>query len=95
VRVVDNLADEEDPTLGKLLARLVRVFDGAFHPVAEPELTGEPDRDIANGEREITLAKDVDHPSRVVGRDVILDLGLHPEALPIVRLGQRAHRMGI
>ena len=95
VRVVDDLADEEDPPIGKLPARLVRVFHRAFNAVAESELARQPHGNVAQREREITLAEKVDDPSRIVGDDVILDLGLQPEALPIIRLGQCTHEPGI
>jgi hypothetical protein len=39
--VVDDLAREEDAPVRELLARLVRVLDGAVDPVAEAELAGQ------------------------------------------------------
>ena len=43
VRVVDDLAGQEDAPVGKLLARLVGVVDRAVDAVAEPELAREMD----------------------------------------------------
>ena len=41
VRVVDDLAGQEDLPVGKPLARLVGVVDGAIDAVAEAELARE------------------------------------------------------
>ena len=44
VRVVDDLAGQEDVAAGEAAARLVGVVDGAVDAVAEPELAREVDR---------------------------------------------------
>jgi len=44
VRVVDDLAGEEHPPVGKARAGLVGVVDGAVHPVAEAEFASQVDR---------------------------------------------------
>ena len=43
VRIVDDLADQEEPPVGKLGAGLVGVLDRAVDAVAEPELPGQPE----------------------------------------------------
>ena len=43
VRVVDDFAGQEHAAIGKPLARLVRVVDGAIDAVAEAELLREMD----------------------------------------------------
>ena len=47
VRVVDDLAGQVDGTIGKPLARLIRVVDGAIDAVAEAELAREMDGEAA------------------------------------------------
>ena len=52
MRIVDDLADQEQPPIGKLRARLVGVVHGAVDAVAEAEFLGEtkgqPARDRAD-----------------------------------------------
>jgi hypothetical protein len=45
VRVVDDLAGEEDVAAGEARDRLVGVVDGPIDAVAEPELAGEVERE--------------------------------------------------
>ena len=45
MRVVDDFAGEEHAAVGKALARLVRVIDGAIDAVTEPEFTREMNRE--------------------------------------------------
>ena len=47
VRVVDDFAGQEDASIGKALARLVGVVDGAIDAVAEAELAGQMEREPA------------------------------------------------
>ena len=47
VRVVDDFAGEEHAAVGKALARLIRVVDGAIDAVAEAELAREMDGEAA------------------------------------------------
>ena len=49
VRVVDDLAGEEDVPSREAAARLIRVIDRAVHSVAEPELAREVNREAAGG----------------------------------------------
>ena len=53
VRVVDDLAGQEDRPIGKPLARLVGVVDGAIDAVAEPELAREVDGEAAGAIGEV------------------------------------------
>ena len=52
VRVVDDLAGQEDLPVGKPLARLIRVVDGAIDAVAEAELAREVHGETARLERD-------------------------------------------
>src|SRR6185312_13656321 len=91
-RVVDDLADEIDAPIGKLATRLVGVLDRALHAVAEAEFASQPDRDVADLEREVARLEQVDDPPVVVGGELALDLGLEPESLAeIGRIGGRRH----
>ena len=51
VRIVDDLADEQQAPVGELAPGLVGVLDRALHAVAEAELACEPDRDVVHDER--------------------------------------------
>jgi hypothetical protein len=46
VRIVDDLADQQQSALRKLAPRLIGILDRALDAVAEPELAGEADRDV-------------------------------------------------
>jgi len=56
VRVVDDLADEPDAAIRKLVTGLVGVLDGALNAIAEAEFAGEPDRDVVYRECIVPLA---------------------------------------
>ena len=43
VRIVDDLAHQQEPPVGELVAGLVGVVDRAIHAVAEAELAGQPE----------------------------------------------------
>jgi len=47
VRVVNDLAGQEDVPSGEAAARLIRVVDRAVDSIAEPELAREVDREAA------------------------------------------------
>ena len=47
VRVVNDLAGQEDRAVGKALTRLIRVVDRAIDAVAESELAREVNRETA------------------------------------------------
>src|SRR5205814_1099147 len=81
MRVVDDLADEIDAPVGKLLARLIRVLYRALHPVAEPEFAGQTKRDVANREGVVLRPHPVDDPATVVSGQVFLNFGLEAETL--------------
>src|SRR6266571_2135413 len=86
VWVVDDLADEENAAVGELGARLVGVFHGAVHAVAEPELPRQPEREIADGERVAGSPHGVHDPAVVIAGEGALDGALQPEALAEVGL---------
>jgi hypothetical protein len=57
-RVVDHLAQQEDPFAGILLQGLVADLDGILHPVAEAEMPGEDEAhrtQVKQGGREVLL----------------------------------------
>src|SRR6266705_4976501 len=86
VRIVDDLADQEDPLVGELGAGLVGVLDGAIHPIAEPELAGQLEGEVAQRQRVSVPADPVDHAAVVVGRERTLDVVSEAEAPPEVGL---------
>src|SRR5688500_16694422 len=86
VRVVDDLAGEEDPAVGELLPRLVGVLDRALHPVAEAELAGQLQGHLARPRAIAELAQAVDHRAVVVVREDGPDGRLEAESLLEVRL---------
>ena len=47
MRVVDDLAGQKDTAVGKTLAGLIGIVDGAVDAIAEPELAREMDRETA------------------------------------------------
>ena len=81
VRVVDDLAGEEDVAIGKPPARLVGVVDGAIDAVAEAELAGEVDGEPAGVVAVIAGADVVDDAAVVGRRQLARDGLLHVEAL--------------
>src|SRR5690606_14151228 len=86
VRVVDDLADEEDAPVRELVGRLVGVLDGAVHAVAEPELGGQPDGDAAESGAVPAVADLLDKGAVVLGVEQRAHGLLEPEAAPEVRL---------
>ena len=61
---------QEDPPVRELLPRLVRVLDRAVHAVAEPELAGQLQAEVAGAGRMVQGAQAVDHAARVaLGED--------------------------
>src|SRR5690606_12826688 len=86
VRVVDDLADQEDPLVRELVCGLVGVVDGAIDAVAEAELLGEADGDVAELRGVAACAQLVDDRAVVFGRDDRLDHLLQAEAAPKVGL---------
>jgi hypothetical protein len=67
---VDDLAGDEDAPVRELLARLVRVFDRAVYAVAEAELLGEEERQLADLEAEALLAHPFDQRAGVVADEL-------------------------
>ena len=81
VRVVDDLPNQVDATIGELATRLIRVFHGAFDPVAEPEFPGQADRDVSDREGVVLGPHPVHQPAAIVGGELVLDLRLEAETL--------------
>src|SRR6266545_5369984 len=99
VWVVDDLADQKRPLVGKLRARFVRVLDRAVHAVTEAKLAGEPECQVADLEPVSRLANALDHAAVVVGCERPFDDALEPESLAEISLfhglnltGHRARR---
>ena len=72
-RVVDDLAEERNATIGEDLARRVGEIDGPLNPVAKSELLGQPDHRFALLKHP-SLAANALHKTASI---VALDLGLH------------------
>ena len=90
VGVVNDLAHEVEPPVGKLEPGLVRVVHRAIHAVAEPELPGEPEAQRPDVETVLAGAQGLDHRAVVVGRELAFDLGLEAEAAAVVGALHRA-----
>jgi hypothetical protein len=79
VRIVNDLADEIDAPIGKLPPPGMR-NPARSTPWQNPNSRAR--RTVTSSTVSVNpLAQNVDDPSRVVRRDVILDLGLQPKAL--------------
>ena len=90
VGVVDDLAHQEQAAVRKLGARLVGVLDRAVDAVAEPELAGQPEGEVADGEGVAAAPDRVHDAAVVVGGERPLDRPLQPEAAPEVGLWHEA-----
>src|SRR5438128_1813176 len=86
VGVVDDLPDEKDALGRELGAGLVRVLDRAVDAVAEAELPGQLEREVAHHELVARAANGVDHAAVVVRGERSLDRALQPEAFAEVGL---------
>ncbi len=80
VRVVDDLAGQVHAAIGKALARLIRVVDGAVDAVAEAELTRQMHRQAAGAVREVGALDLVDERAVVIVRQHAGDGMLQVEA---------------
>src|SRR5690348_14472872 len=85
VRVVDDLAGQEDLALRELAPGLIGVIDRALDAVAEAELAREPNGDVAGRERVVALLEEIDEPPVIGSRELALDLVLEAESLPEIR----------
>jgi hypothetical protein len=81
VRVVDDLAGQEDVAVGKALPRLIGIVDGAVDAVTEAELAREMDRQPARPVREIVGLDAVDDRAVVIVGQPAGDGILQVEAL--------------
>src|SRR6185503_17972389 len=89
IRVMDDLAHEKDPAVGKLAPGLVRVLHRPFYAVAEAKLARQADRRLAHDEGVILRPKAIDQIALVSGQ-VFLHLGFETETLP--EIGRRIRR---
>ena len=80
VRVVDDLPDQEDALRGELGAGFVGVFDGPVHAVAEAELAGQFERQVAGDEGISAPANLVYEAAVVVGRERAFDDALEAKS---------------
>src|SRR5688500_9588643 len=81
MRVMDDLADQQDAPVRELPARLVRIVDRALHPVAEAELVRQAHGEAGGRECMVPGAQELDQLPAVVRRQDALDLGLEAESL--------------
>ena len=85
VRIMNDLPHEMDRAPGELAAGLVGILDRTVHPVAEPELPGQPECETVDGER-VTVGLDGFHEVTVVLRlQRALDFLLEAKALAKIR----------
>ncbi len=90
VRIVDDLAHEDDPPARELAPGLIGVLHRPLDPVAEAELLGQPDGHPPGLERIVVRPKEIHEAAGVVGVEGLLDLGLETEAATVVsRIGRR------
>jgi hypothetical protein len=90
VRVVDDLADEEQASVRELAASLVRVLDGALDAVAEAELAREAHGDVSDRKCVCPLAEEGDELTFVVRGEVVCHLGAESEAFAVIGRGRHA-----
>ena len=81
VRVVDDLAGEMDPPIGKLLASLVGVVDRAIDAVAEAEFPGQVEGEASLFVPVVAPTHLVDEGAVVRGGQLTRDGLFHVEAL--------------
>jgi len=79
-RIVDDLADEEDPAIRELPAGLVGIFHGPVHAVAEAETPGQPESGAPDFEPVIGTLHRLDDGAAVFPLQNGLHLGLETEA---------------
>ena len=85
VRIVDDLAHEQEPAVGELVAGLVRVVHRAVDAIAEAEFARQPESERPHRQRVVPGAQQVHEPAVVVGAPLLLDGALEAEALPEIR----------
>ncbi len=85
VRVMNDLAHQEEPPVGKLGAGFIGVFDRPIHPVAEPELPGQPEGERAHRQPVVPLPEGLDQLAVVIGGEQAFDGALESEPFPEIR----------
>src|SRR5215211_746162 len=89
--VVDHVPGNIDSPVGELLPGLEGVVYGPVHPVAEPELVGEADREVLDLEDVAVLTHPVDYLRAIVPVQKMLDVLPHLEAFTEIFLLRHAH----
>jgi hypothetical protein len=79
VRVVDDLAHQEESADRGTWAGLVGVLDRPIHPVAEAELARQPELERAGAQPVVARPEGVDHRARVVGGELPSIAALSPK----------------
>ena len=90
VRVVDDLADQENAAVWKSGHRFIGVFDGPLDAVAEPEFLGQSKCEVAYFEPETIGSHPVDDLAAVVFLEFGTDLRAQSKALLEVRLAHKS-----
>ena len=80
VGVVDDLTHQKEPAVGKLAPAFVGVVHRAIHPVAEPELLGQPESQRPALEGVVARPHLLHQRAGVVSRQIPLDLLLEAES---------------
>jgi hypothetical protein len=88
---VDHVPCDEDAPVGELLPGLEGVVHGPIHPVAEPELIGEADREAVGLEDVAVLTDPINDLRAIVPVQKMLDVLPHLEAFTEVFLLRHAH----
>ncbi len=89
VGVVDDLAGQKHPAIGKLAARLVGVIDGAIDAVAKAEFLGELEVEPARAGLVAEGLQAFDDGALVGTRQNGSDLGFQAETLLEIHFAQR------
>jgi len=86
VGIVDDLAHEDDTTVGELAARLVRILDGPVHAVAEAEALRQPEVEPPHVQSMAARLDEAHQRAAVLGLEERLDLVLEAEPAPEIGL---------
>ena len=89
VGVVDDLARQEDPPIGKAQARLVGVLDRPVHPVAEAEFVGDQEPELTGPQPIVVIAGETDQVPPIVLGQRFDDLFPEPQTPAVVDAGRR------
>src|SRR6185436_5571482 len=84
--IVNDLADQKEPPVGKLGPAFVGVFHCAVHAVAEAELPGQPKGEMPRSKSVAVVLERIDHGTVVVSRQPTGDFALEAESFAEVGL---------